>query len=208
MTETFWSFECIARKVKALWIWVIRADQRLSYLSICFYRFSMILFCLAIWHSRSSIQVFCVIICFCIFLQLIIASSTFFFISLISFLFILISRTRECNFFSIYSLNSRNIWLWAELKEKSQEVIIIFLITNSESDATKNEEKLAQNWEEKELKQSDKETELMRLNLRSNIILTWEKFEQDREVLKSDEEKAKLTEMSVESLLNALKSIN
>ena len=87
-------------------------------------------------------------------------------------------------------------------------MIIIFLITNSESDATKNEEKLAQNWEEKELKQSDKETELMRLNLRSNIILTWEKFEQDREVLKSDEEKAKLTEMSVESLLNALKSIN
>ena len=94
------------------------------------------------------------------------------------------------------------------MKERSQETIIIFLITDSESDATKNEERLAWNQEERKLKQSDKETELTKLNSRSDVILTWEEFKQDREVLKSGEERAELTEMSVESLLNALKSIN
>jgi len=117
--ETFWSFEYIARRIKAFWVWVIKADQRLSYFSICFCKSSMILFCLAIWHSKSSIQVSYVIICFCIFLQLIVASSTFFFILLMSFLFISISRTRKRSFFSIYSSNSRNIWFWAESKERS-----------------------------------------------------------------------------------------
>ena len=168
----------------------------------------MILFCLAIQHSRSLIQVFCVVICFCISLQLIVASSTFFFISLMLFLFILISRMRRRSFFSIYSSNLRNIWLWAELKERSQETIIIFLITDSESDTTKNEERLAWNQEERKLKQSDEETELTKSNSRSDVILTWEEFKQDREVLKSGEERAELTDMSVESLLNALKSIN
>ncbi len=168
----------------------------------------MILFCLAIWHSRSLIQVSCIIICFHIFLQLIVMSSTFFFISLISSLFISISRTRKHSFFSIYSSNSKNIWLWAESKERSQEMIIIFLITDSESDATKNEERLTWDQEEKELKWSDEETELTKSNSRLDIILTWEEFKQDREVLKSSEERAELTEMSIESLLNALKSIN
>jgi len=115
---------------------------------------------------------------------------------------------KRCNFFLIYSSNSRNIWFWAELKERSHEMIIIFSITNSESDATKNEEKLAWDREEKELKQSDEETELTRLNLRSNIISTWEEFKRDREVLESDEKRAKLTEMSIKSLSSALKSIN
>ncbi len=64
------------------------------------------------------------------------------FISLMLFLFILISRTRKRNFFSIYSSNSRNIWLWAESRERSREMIIIFSITDSESDAIKNEERL------------------------------------------------------------------
>ncbi len=167
----------------------------------------MILFCLAIWHSRSLIQVSYVIICSCIFLQLIVASSTFFFILLMSSLFILISRTRERSFFSIYSLNSRNIWFWAELRERLQEMIIIFLITDSESDATKNEERLAWDQEEKELKRSDKEMKLTKSNSRSDIISTWEEFEQDREVLESDEERAELTEMSIKSLSSALKSI-
>ncbi len=207
-TETFWSFKCIARKVKAFWVWAIKISQRLSYFSICFHKSLMILFCLVIWHIRSLIQVSCVVICSCIFLQLIVTSSTFFFISLISSLFILISRTRKCSFFSIYSSNSRNIWLWAELRERSRKMIIIFSITNSESDAIKNEERLAWSQEEKELEWSDEETELTRLNSRSDIISTWEEFKQDREVLESGQEKAELTEMSVESLLNALKSIN
>ncbi len=168
----------------------------------------MILFCLAIQHSKSLIQVFCILICFHIFLQLIVTSSTFFFILLISFLFILISRMKECSFFSIYSSNSRNIWLWVELRKRSQKAIIIFSITNSESDAIKNKERLVQDREERKLKQSDEETELMRLNLRSDVILTWEEFKWDKEVLKSDEEKAKLTKMSIKLFLNALKSIN
>ncbi len=87
-------------------------------------------------------------------------------------------------------------------------MIIIFLITDSESDATKNEERLTWDQEEKELKWSDEETELTKSNSRLDIILTWEEFKQDREVLKSSEERAELTEMSIESLLNALKSIN
>ena len=74
------------------------------------------------------------------------------------------------------------------MRERSQEAIIIFLITNSESDAIKNEERLVQDWEERRLKQSDEETELTRLN--------------------SNEERAKLTEMSIKLFLNALKSIN
>ncbi len=148
----------------------------------------MILFCLAIQHSRSLIQVSCAFICSCIFLQLIVASLTFFFILLMSFLFISISRMRKCIFFSIYSSNSRNIWLWAELKEILQETIIIFSITDSESDATKNEEKLAWNQEERRFERSNEETELTRLN--------------------SDKEETELTEMSIKSLLNALKSIN
>jgi len=58
------------------------------------------------------------------------------------------------------------------LKERLQETIIIFLITNSESDATKNKEKFMQDQEEKELKQSNEETELTRLNSKSDVILT------------------------------------
>jgi len=49
-------------------------------------------------------------------------------------------------------------------------MIIIFLIINSESDATKNEEKFMQSQEERKLEQSDEEAKLMRLNLKSNII--------------------------------------
>jgi len=58
------------------------------------------------------------------------------------------------------------------LKERLQETIIIFLITNSESDVTKNKEKLMQDQEEKKLKQSNEETKLMRLNSKSDVILT------------------------------------
>ena len=29
-TETFWSFKCIARRVRALWVWAIKTSQRLS----------------------------------------------------------------------------------------------------------------------------------------------------------------------------------
>ena len=47
-TETFWSFEYIARRIRAFWVWAIRADQKLLYFSICFHKSSMILFCLAI----------------------------------------------------------------------------------------------------------------------------------------------------------------
>ncbi len=206
--KTFWSFECIARRVKALWVWAIRTNQRLSYFSICFHRSSMILFCLVIQHSRSLIQVSCVVICFHISLQLIVTSSTFFFISLMSSLFILISRTRRCSFFSIYSSNSRNIWLWVELRKRLQEIIIIFLITDSESDAIKNKEKLAWDQEERRLERSDEETELTRLNSKSDVILTWKEFEWDKKVLESSEEKTELTEMSVELLSSALKSIN
>ncbi len=36
-----------------------------------------------------------------------------------------------------------------------------------------------QDWEERRLKQSDEETELTRLNLRSDVILTWEEFNID-----------------------------
>jgi len=155
------------------------------------------------------IWISCVIICFCISLQLIVTSLTFFFISLMLSLFISISRTREHSFFSIYFSNSRNIWLWVKSKERLQETIIIFSITNSESDATKNEEKLVWCREERRLKQSDEETELTRLNSKSDVILTWKEFEQDRKVLESVEEKTKLTEMNVKSFLNALKtSIN
>ncbi len=42
-------------------------NQRLSWFLICFYKFSIILFCLAIQYSRLLIQVSCVLICFCIF---------------------------------------------------------------------------------------------------------------------------------------------
>ncbi len=54
-TETFWFFECIARKVRTFWIWMIKINWRLSYFSICFHKSSMILFYLVIWHSRSLI---------------------------------------------------------------------------------------------------------------------------------------------------------
>ena len=29
-TETFWSFKCIARRVRAFWVWAIKTSQRLS----------------------------------------------------------------------------------------------------------------------------------------------------------------------------------
>ena len=29
-TETFWSFECIARRVRAFWVWMIKMSQKLS----------------------------------------------------------------------------------------------------------------------------------------------------------------------------------
>jgi len=82
------------------------------------------------------------------------------------------------------------------------------LITDSESDAIKNKEKLAWDQEERRLERSDEETELTRLNSKSDVILTWKEFEWDKKVLESSEEKTELTEMSVELLSSALKSIN
>ncbi len=82
------------------------------------------------------------------------------------------------------------------------------MITDSESDAIKNKEKLAWDQEERRLERSDEETELTRLNSKSDVILTWKEFEWDKKVLESSEEKTELTEMSVELLSSALKSIN